>query len=109
MVMLLALAWLTVSAPYVYNIQEELDAISLNSNGDSDRSNDGNENADNNLLANPSEEKTETNINNLSEYLHHHEVAERIIPANIFYFHDTSIALYRAFHGELLTPPPNSI
>ncbi|HEU4469452.1 MAG TPA: hypothetical protein VFR58_00085 [Flavisolibacter sp.] len=102
-IMLLALAWLTVSLPFVNAAQEsqELAAQKLHQSGpESD--------CDNNPFSNTTEEKTESGASTLSEYLHEYHPAEHgfVILASYYKCHPSD--LYFAFHPELLSPPPEA-
>lgn len=101
LLMLLALSWLCISTPFVNVAREISNELALNIYSNSSETG-------NIQFPNSSEEKTETGLNNLSEYIQHHEVGEHAMPIASICFHNTSIALYRAFHEELLTPPPNT-
>jgi hypothetical protein len=99
MVMLLALAWLTVSLPFVYADQQARQQVQQQTN---DAAEDNS-----NPLSNTTEEKTENGANSLSEYLHlnpHIEhAAFRINTQYSIHSSDT----YIAFHPEFTCPPPD--
>ncbi|HTD94681.1 MAG TPA: hypothetical protein VK644_12740 [Chitinophagaceae bacterium] len=102
--MIIALIWLTISVPFVYAAQQN---ALVEKNMKSERiSNDKSSNP----LGSNTEEKAPSGINSFSEeYLHHSD--ELFHAAEIFlsYHAPHDIAEYRAFHGELLCPPPNLI
>ena len=93
--MIMALAWLTVSLPYVYKAQQIYKQISKEKSAE-----------DSNPLTNTTEEKNESGVNTLNEYLH--ETADLHQPImllqNIIKCNPTD--LYFAYHPELLSPPP---
>ena len=97
--MIMALGWLTISTPFVYNASQECKKITAQSQLPE-------EEESNNPFANTTEEKTESSFGSISEYLHDHETV--IISNNDLLrhakCHDADV--YIAFHGELLTPPP---
>lgn len=97
--MLVALAWLTVSLPYVAKAQQEFKVLCKQS-GDSKT--DDNTNP----LSNTNEEKTESGVSLLSEYLHEAIVVERhfITLSTSHVCHPS--ALYLAYHPDLIIPPP---
>lgn len=99
--MMLALAWLTVSTPFAFMQQQKLAQEKMNYYTDRYAAEEIP-----NPYSNTTEEKTETSVNTLSEYLHDvHSFSE--------YKHDLPqhnrrhlTDVYVAFHGELLSPPP---
>jgi hypothetical protein len=96
--MLAALAWLTVSLPYVAKAQQEYKQLCKQ---DGSKATD-----DNNPLSNTNEEKSESGSPLLAEYLHEAPVMENhfIILSTSHRCHPS--ALYLAYHPELLIPPP---
>jgi hypothetical protein len=100
LLMLLALAWLTVSLPFVYNsqkLQKELVKETKAAQPDDNS----------NPLANTTEEKTENGGNTLSEYLHEFHITEQPVSfiKNVYKHHPAD--LYVAFHPEYICPPPD--
>lgn len=98
LLMLLALLWLTVSLPFVYKCQQQVAALAKLSEEKKETVNP---------LAGTNEEKSESGVNTISEYLH-----ETTLPAAPFgtplRFDKCHPAdLYFAYHPELLCPPPN--
>jgi hypothetical protein len=96
--MMLALAWLTISTPFVYKAQQQTTRQqAMNVSDEEDASNP---------FANTTEEKTPNGFNTISEYLHEYKVITppEVIVINHFPAHFAD--LYIAFHGELLSPPP---
>lgn len=102
--MLAALLWLTISLPFVYTAQQQLSkervaASSAASSGKED---------DNNPFANTTEEKAPTNANPIAEeYLHHTDFSSQHFPIHISHSKAGDVPTYTAFHGELLSPPPD--
>src|SRR5688572_22322877 len=100
--MLLALAWLTISLPFVF--EDQLNLKELTSKADIIPSPE----EDTNPLTGTTEEKTEGGVNNLSEYLHDlHLVAQHSSLIIKFYKCHPS-DLYFEFHPELISPPPEA-
>jgi hypothetical protein len=98
--MLLALAWLTVSLPFVYNSQQLQKELVKETKAATPDDNS-------NPLANTTEEKTENGTNNLSEYLHEFHITEQPVSfiKNVYKHHPAD--LYVAFHPEYICPPPD--
>jgi hypothetical protein len=111
--MLLALIWLTVSIPFVYQAQQEAGAsksmVSLSGGESNDDAPASSSSSDNNPFANTTEEKPCGGVNTLTEeYLHafHQDFTRHFSEVNVPAIHAHE-ATYEAFHGELLCPPPN--
>ncbi|MFT3903640.1 MAG: hypothetical protein QM727_10715 [Niabella sp.] len=92
--MTLVLLWLTVSLPVV-------NAARQGSTCHAQKMSD-------NPFAGVTEEKTPVSVNLTEEYIHHDETDFSIpgIPVSVAYIHAHE-PIYIAFHGEMLTPPPN--
>lgn len=104
--MIAALIWLTVSIPFVFRYQQEVKKAQQLSEKNNPSSNN---NEDNNPFANTTEEKT-SSVNTLSEeYLHQHDEHKFYDNAIITRFNRAAESLYLAFHGELLSPPPDML
>jgi len=97
--MMLALLWLTISIPFVYNAQQKQASIDLNHSPDSKQ--DGNSNP----FSNTTEEKAPVQVS--EEYLHaeqeHHDTW-----TTIRHYNNHSVDVYTAFHRELISPPPEA-
>ena len=107
--MMLVLLWLTVSAPFVTSFQMQVAEREKAMHKDCGSScKEKEETTACNPFANTTEEKTEssTSITFSEEYLHDHY--ETIHTLDDLLKHDNCghSALYIAFHGELLSPPP---
>lgn len=96
--MILALFWLTVSTPFVYDAQKAAKAQTQLSVAEED----------NNPFSNTTEEKNESGANNLSEYLHdlHQMDHHGVVIVQYYKCHPSD--LYFAFHPELISPPPEA-
>lgn len=93
--MILALLWLTVSTPFVY-----ADQLAQTEQGAA--------NDDSNPFSNTTEEKNESSVNTLSEYLHDHHIADDSIKVLTKFYKCHPSDLYFAFHPELIVPPPEA-
>jgi len=95
--MIIALSWLTVSTPFVFAAQQCQQKEIQKQAGNCE---------DKNPFSTTTEERNESSISTLSEYLHdlnsvnHHF----IVLARTYKCHSSD--LYYAFHPELLSPPP---
>jgi hypothetical protein len=95
-----ALVWLTISAPFVFYFHEKMGEIEKNQSSNTDKK-------DSNPFANTTEEKTSSTNTFSEEYLHHTEEHNaNAYAANNLYNHSDE-SLYKAFHGELVSPPPD--
>ena len=104
--MIAALAWLTVSAPFVYASQQH--AQKYHSASNSDIPVGGNEEEAPNPLTNtPEEKKPGSNNSFAEEFLHDHHSDEYFLTAQRQYHQGENGDDYIAYHGELLVPPPN--
>ena len=102
--MLAALLWLTMSLPFVYAAQQQLnkEKIAASSTAPSDKEDD------NNPFANTTEEKAPTSANPIAEeYLHHTDFSSCHFSIPVSHNKSGDVATYTAFHGELLSPPPD--
>ena len=106
-VFIVALAWLTVSLPFVYTAQQELakhhkmeKATSLLTD---------NEEETTNPLGNNTEEKTPGNNTFSEEFIHDNHIATHFLIQVSRYHKSENSETYISFHGELLVPPPNQL
>ena len=103
--MMLALMWLTISAPFVFEFQKELAKHSKTSSCAFPLTE---EEETGNPFGNSTEEKAPKNINSFSEeYLHDHHRSDYIFSIGLQYHKNENAGVYIAFHGELHVPPPN--
>lgn len=106
--MILALLWLTISAPFVFKAQQELEKRQNQAQNIALTIEDIQDNTEEcNPFGNNTEEKTETNANSLSEYLHHIDELSHLAGVSPQHNCAHNAAVYVAFHGEMLCPPPN--
>jgi hypothetical protein len=95
--MVMALLWLTISTPFVFASQQAQQKEIQKQTGSSE---------DRNPFSTTTEEKNESSVSTLSEYLHdlnslnHHF----IVLTRIYKCHTSD--LYYDYHPELLSPPP---
>ena len=97
--MIMALLWLTVSTPFVYNAQQDLKREIQKQAKDSDN---------NNPFSNTTEEKNESNANALSEYLHDHPSLENNFTVLTRLYKRYPSNIYCEHHPELISPPPEA-
>jgi hypothetical protein len=95
--MIAALLWLTISTPFVFASQQAHQKEIQKQVGSSE---------DKNPFSTTTEEKNESSVSNLSEYLHDLNASNQhfIVVTRIYKCHTAD--LYYAFHPELLSPPP---
>jgi|SRR5688572_13532895 hypothetical protein len=101
--MILALLWLTMSAPFV-NAGQQLQAKYNTADTGSPLA--GTEEEAANPFGNTTEEKA-PGTSFSEEFLHDHHKAEHFLSITAQYHKAENTDLYTAFHGELLVPPPN--
>lgn len=99
--MIIALLWLTISIPFVYAAQSDQALTAL-------QCDDQQEEDCTNPLTNTTEEKTESGVNNLSEYLHEAHSLEHGFIIITKYEKCHADDLYFAYHPELISPPPDA-
>ena len=102
--MILALAWLTVSTPFVYKGQQYV--IAAEKKAQSTSQDDKND-EESNPFANTTEEKTSGGNTIAEEYLHHTDEPLFLVIDKPGLHLSHSYDVYIAFHGELHCPPPN--
>ena len=101
--MILALLWLTISAPFVYATQQSLEKDRLS------QSAAPNAGSEEECPVNNSEEKTPGSANTFSEeYLHDHHVEDAFFSVAAQFHKCENVDDYRACHGEVQVPPPNA-
>jgi hypothetical protein len=105
--MIVALTWLTISAPFVFENQKQLAKISKMSSDQSPLA--GTEEESGNPLGNnTTEEKAPKSLNTFSEeYLHDHYRSNHLFSIALQYYKHENAGIYIAYHGEPLVPPPN--
>ena len=104
--MIVALVWLSVSAPFVFNNQKKHGESLKCCSSQSPFAGTGEENS--NPTGNSTEEKIPKSVNSFSEeYLHDSHWSNFISSINLQYFNNQDAGIYIAYHGDLLVPPPN--
>jgi hypothetical protein len=103
--MILALLWLTISAPFVYASFQEHASQNRVENTSSPLS--VNE-EDANPFSNTTEEKSPNSSSFSEEYLHDHHASDCFFSIILRQHKCENADIYHAFHGELLVPPPNA-
>lgn len=103
--MMFTLLWLTVSTPFITELQKELNKQSSYSAGGSE----GQSMEDNaNPFSGLNEEKCNGCGNTLSEYLHEPLTITTLLTTELIHASHTGSSIYIAYCGELLSPPPES-
>ena len=105
--MIVALVWLTISAPFVFENQKQFAKDSKTTSTQSPLA--GNEEENGNPLGNNNtEEKAPKSLNTFSEeYLHDHYRSAHLFSLALQYHKHENAGIYIAYHGEPLVPPPN--
>ena len=105
LMMMIALSWLTISAPFVYEQQQEIAKQSSSASAELPIA--GTE-EEANPFSGSTEEKVPKTLNTFSEeYLHDHHQSEYFFSLASQFHKGEDASTYVAFHGELLVPPPN--
>ena len=104
--MIVALLWLTISAPFVIAAQQDLARQDKASNATSPLATNEEETA--NPFGNTTEEKSPSSSSFSEEYLHDHHKADYFFSIVSQYHKCEDSGTYVAFHGELLVPPPHA-
>jgi len=105
LMMIVALSWLTISAPFVYEQQQEI--AKQNSYGSAELPIAGTE-EEANPFSGSTEEKAPKTLNTFSEeYLHDQHQSEYFFSIASQFHKGEDAGTYIAYHGELLVPPPN--
>lgn len=102
--MIVALLWLTMSAPFVLASQQLQAKYNAADTGSPLA---GTEEEAANPFGNTTEEKASGSTSFSEEFLHDHHKAEHFLSIAAQYQKAENTDLYTAFHGELLVPPPN--
>ena len=98
--MIVALLWLTVSTPFVYAADQLSKQEIQKETGSSEE--------ESNPFSNTTEEKNESGVNTISEYLHHTHHSDHGFTTLTKSYKCHSSDTYLAFHPELLVPPPKA-
>ena len=101
--MILALLWLSISAPFVNAVRQQAEQNSIMTPFA------GSEEEAPNPFGNGTEEKnSKSSVSSFSEeYLHDHHISEYFTSIASRSHGRENVDTYIAFHGELLVPPPN--
>lgn len=103
-IMLMALAWLTVSTPFVYRYQQQQEKLAQQYQFPEEGQEDFNP------FASTNEEKTEGGSNSFSEeYLHHGHHMDHHSTAVVTYYKCHQTDEYIAYHPEFFSPPPEGL
>jgi hypothetical protein len=103
--MILALLWLTISLPFVYdNQQEQTEKNKIVNNASSAENNE----EASNPFGNTTEEKNPNSSNSFSEeFLHDYHEHDHYFTISSQIRKCENVATYIAFHGDLEVPPPD--
>ena len=105
LMMIVALSWLTISTPFVYEQQQKV--AKQNSAASAELPVAGTE-EEANPFSGSTEEKAPKTLNTFSEeYLHDQHQSEYFFSIASQFHKGEDASTYVAFHGELLVPPPN--
>jgi hypothetical protein len=102
--LMLTLAWLTISLPFVYPPQQQ---VEVNNTADAANNTGDKEGSTSNPFSNTTEEKTSGSVSIAEEYLHDTHSSEDYIAVPSIEYKVEHVATYIAFHGELISPPPD--
>src|SRR5574339_1317471 len=103
-IMIVALLWLTISAPFVFQQQQEM--AKQDSSACADLAIQTTE-EEANPFSGATEEKAPKTLNTFSEeYLHSHHSSEYFLSIASQFHKCENAGTYVAYHGELLVPPP---
>lgn len=105
--MILALLWLTISAPFILSSQQK-SAKHEKTSSTSVPADTNEEESSTPLGNNTTEEKVPSTISLSEEYLHDHHTTEYFSSLISQYHKLENAGTYTAFHGEILIPPPNA-
>lgn len=103
--MIVALLWLTISAPFVYAGQQKIAKHCNTAHAETPLPCNEEESA--NPFGNTTEEKAPSSSSFSEEYLHDNHKSEYFFSISSQYHKSENSGTYIAFHGELLVPPPN--
>lgn len=104
LLMIAALLWLTISAPFINAAQQELAKLDKISNTNYPLA--GSEEETANPFSNNTEEKAPGSSFS-EEYIHNHHVADHFFSVASQFHKCEDAGIYIAFHGELIVPPPD--
>jgi hypothetical protein len=103
--MIVALLWLTISAPFVFASQQYADRQGKVTSAPCPISSNDEETA--NPFGNNTEEKAPSGTSFSEEYLHDHHTTDHFFSIALPFHKCENADTYHAYHGELLVPPPN--
>ena len=100
LLMMVALLWLTVSTPFVY-AADNSEKKEINKQG-------GQSQEETNPFSSTTEEKNESSVNSLSEYLHNDHCIEINFLSLVKFYNSHCCRFYLDHHPQLLSPPPKA-
>lgn len=101
--MMLTLAWLTVSLPFVTSSQKTAQSTTTSTSNN----NDCNDEDTDNPFSNTTEEKSSNSTSLSEEFLHDTHSSEHYLAVPSTEYKVEHASIYIAFHGELISPPPD--
>jgi cytoskeletal protein RodZ len=104
-VMLLALAWLTISLPFIYSFQQEQKELAQKQAVEAPSNNVDEDNP----LSSTTEEKSETGVTQLSEFLHDTGFALHSFTVSPALYTAHQCRLHLDIHPEFFSPPPDPV
>jgi len=104
--MILALVWLTISLPYVYESQQKMMEEAKSIVSDSSLPDSNEEEAASPLGTEEKNPGSNTSIS--EEYLHDLHVDEYFFSSSSQFYKCENSSVYIAYHGELDVPPPDA-
>ncbi|RYY55464.1 MAG: hypothetical protein EOO09_10295 [Chitinophagaceae bacterium] len=110
--MMLALLWLTISAPFVFAGRQKIAAekkISQLAKQQQEEDTSESKQSSCNPFGNNTEEKAPSTVNLTEEYLHHSDDLFHAVELFLSHHPAPSADEYISFHGEMLCPPPNQL
>lgn len=99
LLLIMTLLWLTVSTPFVFKAQQEQKKETQKQSKQTDNTNP---------FSNTTEEKNESGVNTLSEYLHEPPSIENNFITLTRLYKLYSSKIYFGHHPELISPPPEA-
>jgi cytoskeletal protein RodZ len=101
--MMLTLAWLTVSLPFVYSSQKMAQSTTSSACNHADCNDEDTDNP----FSNTTEEKSSSTTSFSEEFLHDTHPSEHDVTVPSTEYKVEHASTYIAFHGELISPPPD--
>lgn len=101
--MIITLLWLTVSTPFILDVQKALSKSAVAASNDNAAMEE-----DTNPFSGLNEEKTSGSVTTISEYLHEPFHLPTINLPELVHNGSSSCIIYITHYGELVSPPPEA-